>query len=222
MAIREPFSIGEWYHCYNRGVDKRKVFQSRRDYQRFLQALYLANTRDSIHQTSLRKLTHRDIFSRKRGEPIVSIGAYCLMPNHFHLVLQEISDNGISKFMQKIGTAYTMYFNIKNERTGNLFLKPFRARHITDDAYFSHIPHYVHLNAAELYERGWKKGIIRNMPQLQRKMRGYEYSSLLDYEGMERSERSILDAQAMELFQDNLPIDDLLNEAAEYYQNLAL
>ena len=222
MAIRESFGVGEWYHCYNRGVDKRRVFESRRDYERFLQALYLCNSDEPIHQNNLGKLSHQMILAETRGSPLVSIGAYCLMPNHFHLVLQEIIENGITAFMQQVGTAYTMYFNIKNERTGNLFLKPFRAKRITHDAYFKHIPNYVHLNPAELFEPAWKRGIVKDVHELERKLRTYGYSSFPDFSGADRAERAILDASTRELFEKNVDMSQLIEDATEYHNKMAL
>ena len=114
MANRRPFEIGEWYHCFSRGVDKRRTLQSRTDYQRYIEILYLSNTLDPIHRSNLQNKTHLEIFEIKRGEPIVALAAYCLMPNHFHLLLREIKEGGIALFMQKVGIAYAMYFNIKN------------------------------------------------------------------------------------------------------------
>ena len=80
--------------------------------------------------------------------------AYCLMPNHFHLLLQDAlpAGGGISKFMQKVGTAYTMYFNASRERAGNLFVKPFRSKHVSDDRYFKRVAQYIHFNPIELME----------------------------------------------------------------------
>ncbi len=222
MALREPFEVDEWYHCYNRGVDKRRVFQSVRDYQRFLQALYLCNGTVPIHQNDISSLTHESIFEHQREGSLVSIGAYCLMPNHFHIVMQEIVENGITSFMQKVGTAYTMYFNIRNDRTGNLFLKPFRARRITNDAHFLHIPNYVHLNPAEMFEPRWKEGIVRDIDLLEKRVRTYAYSSAGDFFGTPRVENAILDTATRELFERQTSLREILIDAAEYHQKMAL
>lgn len=223
MALRKPFEVGEWYHCYNRGVDRRRVFQSPRDYQRFLQALYLSNSARAIHQNDVGSLPHESIFTQQRGDPLVSIAAYCLMPNHFHVVMQEIIEGGITSFMQKVGTAYTMYFNIRNERTGNLFLKPFRARHITHDAYFMHIPNYVHFNPAELFEPQWKKGIIQeDIVQLEKRICAFAYSSAGDFFGIPGVESAILDRTTRELFDTSSSLRDLLLGAVEFHNNMAL
>src|SRR3989344_2226136 len=91
MSKRIPIEIDEWYHCYNRGIEKRDVFGNEFDANRFLMLLYVANSKHSVDLYSRRKLELRDILATNRGSPIVSIGAYCLMPNHFHVLVKEIT-----------------------------------------------------------------------------------------------------------------------------------
>ncbi len=225
MSIRTtPFALDEWYHCYNRGVEKRKVFLVSNDYRCFMQLLYLSNSDVSVHRSNLHTKSNSEIYSIKRGKPLVAIGAYSLMPNHFHLQLKEITEGGISAFMQKLSTAYTMYFNIKNKHSGGLFVKPFRSKHLDNDEYLNYLTQYIHLNATELFEPDWKEGKVRNMKALEQKLEQYPYSSFIDYtSSLARSERSILDEDAMEFLRDDLPsIKRVLTEAAEYYRELAL
>ena len=140
------------------------------------------------------------------------------MKNHPHLVVQEKQEGGITIFMRKLGTAYTMYFDRKYRRIGNLMVKPFRSKHIDDDRYLRRVVQYVHLNPAEIFERGWKKGKVRNMIALERQLRGYMFSSLPDYFGKRRPESDILDKDAYALFRHDLPqFCDVLEEAAAYY-----
>ena len=222
MAYRRTeFARDEWYHCYSRGVDKRITFETEADYERFLQALYLCNSTTVIQRSDLYRPAHTDFFSLKRGKPLVSIGAYCLMPNHFHLLLQEISDNGISNFMQKVGTSYTMYFNVKRSRTGNLFVKPFRSKHIDDDRYVKRVTQYIHLNPVELFEAKWKQGIVRDVRALNNRLGSYRYSSLPDYDGVKRPERLILDPGAIDFLDvDRVSTADALIDMTEYYSEL--
>lgn len=216
-----PFAIDEWYHCYSRGVEKRKIFFNNGDYNRFLHALYLGNSDVSIHRSDLRGLPTANIFSIQRGAPLVAIGAYCLMPNHFHLLLKEIVEGGISAFMQKIGTAYSMYFNIKYEHHGGLFSKPFRSKHVEDDRYLRRVAQYIHLNPAELFDPNWKKGSATNLNTIESRIISYRYCSLADYCGNNRPEKSILDNNAMELLGGELsPFGEILAEMQEYYQEL--
>ena len=217
MARKMSFSIDEWYHCFNRGVEKRDVFESEYDASRFLMSLYLANGTKPISLHDVDKPELAKAFATDRGKPIVAIGAYCLMPNHFHLLIKEIMEGGIATFMQKVGTAYTMYFNAKNERVGNLFMKPFRARHVGDDRYFQHVLQYIHCNPAELYEPEWKSGKVRNMRLLQEKLIEYPYSSLRSYETKENN--PILSSDGFEIA-DQLPISRILKEAREYYASI--
>lgn len=220
---RAPFEIGEWYHCYTRGVDKRRTFQSEGDYRRFLQALYLCNTESSIHRDNLRDSSHENIFKRLREKPLVAVAGYCIMPNHYHLLLQETKEGGIAKFMQKVGTSYAMYFNIRYKRIGNLFVKPFRSKHIEDDSYLHRVIQYLHLNPAELFEKDWKQGNVKNIIRLTEKIEGYWYSSLPDYIGRSRAEHAILDDETLSVLGSDMPkLQTLVSEAAEYYNDLSL
>ena len=218
---REPFGEGEWYHCYTRGVDKRKTFLLRDDYRRFVQTMYVANSKSPIHRSDLWYMSHDDFFALPRGESLVAIGGYCIMPNHFHLILQETTEGGISRFMQKIGISYTMYFNEKNERVGNLFVKPFRSKHIPTDSYLRKVIQYIHLNPAEMFETEWKKGRVKQREQLERALRSYQYSSLPFYAGYSRPENALLDSEACDVLQDGLPeLSTIIDEAIEYYKEI--
>lgn len=222
MAYRRtPFAIGEFFHCYTRGIDKRITFQDTHDYERFLQALYICNNTDPFDRDSISNYFHDSILKLDRGEQLVSIVAYCLMPNHYHLVLQEITEGGIVRFMQKVGTMYTMYFNAKNDRVGGLFIGPFRSKHIDNDQYLKKVVSYIHLNPAELFEPEWKGGKVRDIKTLETQLRSYRFSSLPDYSGPARSEHRILDWNSIRNINDFIPpIRDLINEAAEYYSGL--
>lgn len=219
MAERSPFGIDEWYHCYNRGVDKRTVFEDVGDYNRFLLLLYLGNGSVPLHIANLKDKNIRAVLedtSIERGEPLVEIGAYTLIPNHFHLLLKEIREDGIAMFMQRIFTAFTMYFNKKYERTGALFAGPFKSRHVDDDRYLKQIVSYLHLNAAELFDPKWKDG-LGNIEIIQERLVEYPYSSLPDFLGHERPERKILGNSIYELF-DTIPtLKEIVNDANAYY-----
>ncbi len=181
MANRAPFEYGEWYHCFNRGVEKRNVFENEYDAARFLLLLRLANGTDPVRLHALRRIDPSQVIETQCGDRIVSVGAYCLMPNHFHILVKEVTEGGITTFMKKVSLAYTMYFNSKYERVGNLFLRPFRSRHVGTDRYFQKVLEYIHLNPAELYERGWKAGKVGNIRALERRISSYPYSSLKGY-----------------------------------------
>ena len=215
MTNRDVFAQGEWYHCFNRGVEKRDVFENEYDANRFLMLLYLSNGTKPVHLFNARKPELRKALQEDCGKRIVSIGAYCLMPNHYHLLLKEITEGGITAFMRKLGTAYAMYFNANNERVGNLFLKPFRSRHVKDDRYFQRVLQYIHCNPAELYEPGWKSGKVRNMDTLQKKLVAYPYSSLAGHVAHE-PKNPILSADGFEIA-NQLPLRRMLDESRAYY-----
>jgi len=105
------------------------------------------------------------------------------MPNHLHLLLKQTKDNGISKFMQKVGTGYANYFNKKYNRMGHLFQGRFRAVHIKDDEQLKNIFVYVHANPISLIEPNWKEKGIRNPEKAIKFLETYKWSSYLDYIG---------------------------------------
>ncbi len=155
MSRNLRFSLGEYYHVYNRGVEKRIIFDNEFDYQRFLLLLVLVNDEKSVEiQQLVRDYTIPELIGQKR-KPLVSIVSFCLMPNHYHLILRETSEAGISKFMHKLGTGYTLYFNVKNDRSGSLFQGTYKAKHIEDDRYLRYLFEYIHLNPIrDLLEKG--------------------------------------------------------------------
>lgn len=228
MASRRvPFVEGEWFHCYTRGVEKRTVFETERDYARFMESLYLCNTTGSVRRDDLKRASGKHIFEYPRVETLVDIGAYCLMPNHFHILLRSKIEGGITRFMQKLGTSYTMYFNVKNERVGGLFVTPFRAKHVSYDDYFRHVAQYIHLNPIELFEPSWKSGAITaSLAVIARRLEKYPYASLPDYikgkKGKGRPEKTILDPEAQEFIRAGMPpLRSVLQAAALYYVNIA-
>lgn len=219
---REPFEIDEWYHCYNRGIDKRTTFKTRNDYERFVQLLYLINSPTPLRRDNIQARTTADVMKTERPDTLVSIGAYCLMPNHFHLLIKEKYDGGITTFMQRLGTAYTMYFNIRHTRVGNLFYKPFRSRHVNDDRYFQRVLEYIHCNPADLREPGWKRGDVRDMHELAEFLFTYRYSSLADHNPKTtRAERAILSSDVFDIVETR-PLREALYEARAYYTDLAI
>ncbi|MBI5470259.1 transposase [Candidatus Kaiserbacteria bacterium] len=197
MTRKIEFSDGEYYHLYNRGTEKRPIFRHNKDRDRFLASLYVANSDNPIHISNHDALSLQKLLALTRGAPLVELSAYCLMPNHFHLIVREICEGGISKFMQKLITGYTMYFNLINERTGSLFQGRFKAEHIDNDRYLKYLIAYVHLNPVSIIEPKWKENGIGNPVRAQRYLDSYRHSSFLDYAGQERDERHIIDMSSL-------------------------
>jgi putative transposase len=175
MGLRlTPIVTGEYYHIYNRGVEKRKIFLDKEDYFHFLKLLYNCNSEKSIILRNISK-------SFIRGKTIVDIGAYCLMPNHFHLLCYEKIGGGISTFMKKLLTAYAMYFNKKYERTGVLFQGRYKSKHSNTEKYLKYLYAYIHLNPAKLKDPKWKEQTISKKQDLLDFVKKYPYSSFYEY-----------------------------------------
>lgn len=193
------------------------------DGRRFQLLLYTCNNAKPIHVSDFSGRHSgpdtKRIFSRPRTEPLVDIASYCLMPNHPHILIREINYGGISTFMQKVGTGYTMYFNKKYERAGALFSGPFKAVHVEQDSHFRRVVNYIHANPAELYEPGWKRGVVRNEARLQKLLTSYPFSSLPDYEKLQRAENTIVSMSATMEILDKIPsFATLLKDAHDFYR----
>lgn len=209
----------EYYHLYNRGVDKRKIFLDKADHDRFVTLLYLCNSGIPLHRSDLGKNAKEKIFATEKETTLVDIGAYCLMPNHFHLIIREQSEGGISLFMQKLSTAYVMYFNKRHARSGTLFEGRFKAQHVAQDEYLKYLFAYVHLNPIGIIEDEWKDHRIKNKKKAEEFLASYPYSSYLDYADrtMERPERSIINTLAFpEYFEKSTDFTDYVKDWMEY------
>lgn len=217
MERKTPFLEDEIYHLYTRGVEKRTVFNNDAEYVRFMLLMFLCNDTDAPHLSVMLKRYQGEsliqIFEKeKRTRTLVDIIAYALMPNHIHLIVREKMKGGISKFMLKLMTAYSMFFNTKYERSGPLFTRPFRSKHVHDDEYFQWLFAYVLLNPVEIFDPQWKKsGVLKNERETGKFLRGYKYSSFPDYFVGKRSESRIITEEAFPLeAKDIKSMDDLL------------
>ncbi len=197
MLRKTALAVGETYHIYNRGAHKQTIFVDELDYVRFLLLLYVANHSERIRLADLLEEypgpSWIQIFSDiEADKSLVDILAYSLMPNHFHLVLRQKTENGCTVFMKKVATAYAMYFNLKHKHSGVLFQGRFKSSHVGDEAYFRYIFSYVHLNMLDLIEPGWKDNGIKNVVAARKFINTYPYSSFRDYTLEERPQRKIL------------------------------
>jgi len=180
MSIRKvAFVKGEYYHIYNRGNSKQKIFYDEEDYNRFIKLLFLSNNQDNFKIHFIRG--GKNVYDYKINQSLVGIGAYVLMPNHFHILITQTEDGSISKFMQKLTTGYSMYFNKKYKRTGSLFEGKFKSKHISNDKYLKYLFSYIHLNPIKLIQKDWKEKGILNIKESLDFLNSYEYSSYIDY-----------------------------------------
>ncbi|MBU0998787.1 transposase [Patescibacteria group bacterium] len=201
MSIRKkPFVPNEHYHIYNRGNSKQKIFHDHKDYDRFISLLYACNSENNFRIQALNK--DQSLYGFERGTLLVDIGAYVLMPNHFHILITQTEKGDISKFMQKISTAYVMYYNKKYNRTGSLFEGKFKAEHLDDDNYLKYIFSYIHLNPVKLIDKDWKENGIRNKKEVLDYLGKCQHSSYFDYLGKNRVQNNILNRDA---FPDYFP-----------------
>jgi len=212
MTRKITISTGEFYHVYNRGTEKRIIFLDNQDYDRFLLLLYICNGEIAVNLRRQGR-TFAKLAKVDKGKPLVGICVYCLMPNHFHFVLYELNEGGVALFMQKLITAYTMYFNKKYSRSGVLFQGKYKAVHINSDSYFQYLIAYIHLNPVKLIEPKWKDLGVKNYHRVEKFMYEYPYSSYQDYLEIIRDESCILNKNVIPKFwQDVTHFKDLVME----------
>ncbi|MDZ4205719.1 MAG: transposase, partial [Patescibacteria group bacterium] len=199
------------------------------DYQRFIKLLYICN--------SIKKLNFRDDIAEKgidvwdinRKETIVSIGAWVLMPNHFHLYVTStkdstkdglLGDNNITIFMRKLCTAYSKYINAKYKRTGSLFEGRFKSVHMVDDVQAKYLFSYIHLNPVKLFQKNWKEDGIKDKIKVVSFLKRYRWSSYHDYLSGDRVESGLLDRKSFpDYFRSKKYFQDEIFEWLDTYQS---
>lgn len=190
------------YHVYNRGVEKRRVFEDRRCYKRLLQAI-------RYYQLTGPKPKFSHSFNNRLYKPnpdkkIVDILCYCLMPNHFHLLIKQLTEGGISEFISKLINSYTKFYNLKYKRVGPLFQGQFKAVLIESDEQLIHVSRYIHLNPIASF-------LVKDLNQ-------YEWSSYKEYT------HNILGICSKKeitgLFKDNTSYQKFCLDQVSYAQNL--
>lgn len=169
----------EFYHLINRGVDKRPIAQDDEDRVRFIHDLFVMNDRQSVLNFELPDRQHQT----RRRKLLVRLHAFCLMGNHYHLLVSEVAPKGISIFMKKLNMGYAKYFNKKYERSGALWQGKFKKKRIERDAHFMYIPYYIHLNPLDFVMPEWREGKVRDTNEALKCLEKYRWSSHLDYLG---------------------------------------
>lgn len=177
---RDLVSVGEYYHVLNRGVNKQIIFHDKKDWDRFIFLIMLFQS--PINFTNISRLTEK--FMENVQHPVLNIQGvidkrivelvcFCVMPNHFHLILKEEVEGGIAQYMQRVLNAYAKYYNTKYQKSGHLFQGPYKSVHINTNEQLLHLSAYIHKNPIEL--QIWKN-----------KISSYYYSSYMDYIGENR------------------------------------
>jgi len=188
MRRKEPLLNDQYYHIYNRGVDKRDIFSDKNDIHRFIESIKQFNREDKIVSLSnFRKSIQTPQIATRQlsGGPLVAVIAYCLNPNHFHLILKQVSDNGIARFMHKLQSGYSSYFNIKNFRSGALFQGAYKSHIVNNENYFNKIIGYVNKNY-----------LIHNIPENKRDLifsGDFEYENNIINIISEKEKRNIIE-----------------------------
>ena len=168
----------EFYHVLNRGVDKRNIVLDDSDRLRFVHDLYVMNNRLPVSHSN----TDRN---QKKRDCLVDIHAWCLMNNHYHLLLSSKSEDpaNMSQFMKKLNMGYAKYFNEKYQRVGGLWQGKYKKILLSRDAHFMYIPYYIHLNPLDYSCPGWRQGSATNLKKAFKELEVYRWSSFLDYFG---------------------------------------
>mgnify|MGYP001558562147 FL=1 len=179
------------YHILNRGTDKRKIFLDDEDYLRGIHDLFEFNDVEPVNNLTYFFSKYMDVRHPYIGEKrknrarklLVKIHAFCFMPNHYHLLLSDVVENGIPLFMKKFNGGYAKYFNEKYERKGTLFEGRYKKIIIKDEAHFIHLPYYIHLNPLDLIAPEWRERKLHNFKKAMSFLNTYRWSSHLDYTG---------------------------------------
>jgi hypothetical protein len=177
-----PFKQHMYYHIYNSGADRRKIFSSKEDFDRFEAYLYLLNAVESQRAANFFVKDRQDeIFNSARGENLIAIGAYSLTPHQFHILARPLIENGIGKFMQKLQTAYTMFFNKKYFHDGRLFHSAYRSEEINSDERLRRAFTFIHLSPASIFDERWEDAGGSELALLITRALQYRYSSAGEY-----------------------------------------
>lgn len=200
-----PFVNGEFYHIYNRGVDKQITFLNRRDYSYFLQSLFYYRIDNPKPKFSLFKKS--SIFDIDKNKKIVDIVCHCLMPNHFHLLIKQLQEGGISEFMRKFIHSYTKYRNVKYKRQGAVFNGVFRAKRIETEEQLIHTSRYIHINP-------YVSQIVKDLTL-------YHWSSYNAYIGL-IDDKDIAKEEVLNFFNSHKDYEKFVNEQKDYGATLEI
>jgi len=146
---------GQIYHVYNRSIGKENIFNNNRHNWRALDLLdyyRFSHRKRYSHFKALSNIEKKNYFSKiEKSAPLVEIYVFALMPNHFHFLLKQLRDKGISKFLSNFQNSFAKYFNLKNSRTGSLFQNMFKAKIIENERDLLNVSRYIHLNPVDSF-----------------------------------------------------------------------
>lgn len=201
-----PLITGEIYHIFNRGNEKRDIFIQPRDYKRCQRTIYYYQFQGPKPKFSNFGLFNLQSFNPSLQDKLVNIHCYCLMPNHFHFLMQQLKDNGISIFLSQFSNSYTKYFNTKYTRVGSLFQGTFKSVLVESDEQFIHLSRYIHINPV--------------VSTLVKSLDRYPWSSYEEY--MDGKENICSTEEIMNFFQSKEKYKSFLEDQIEYGETLEL
>lgn len=171
------FANEQYYHIYDRGVDHRDVFMDQNDDARFYMSMLAFN--DELVRTEQKTRFSRisDMPKEPACRPLVEILSFCLLSNHYHILVRQLVDGGVTQFFHRLMTGYTKYFNKKYERTGRLFESSFKAVMVKDESHLFHLPRYIHLNALDVTDMHWRDGKVNDWNRALALLNQYQWSS---------------------------------------------
>lgn len=191
---KEQFINGEIYHIVLRAIDNNLIFKDQDDYYRAIFSIYEFNNAKAV-EIKKRRYEIQSAKENSDGGPssainradkrehLVELLGFCFMPNHIHLLMEQLKDGGIIKFMSKLGTGYGGYFNRKYGRRGHVFQDRFLSACIEDEDQFKNVFVYIHTNPLSLIEPLWKEEGIKDFKNAINFLNGYRWSSYQDYLG---------------------------------------
>ena len=192
------------YHALNRGVDKRTLFIDTQDYARFVHDMFEFNTDKPAVHTNRNSMV--DIVGRPSpGNKIVELHGWCLMSNHYHLLLGKLIEGGLSLFLRKLNVGYAKYFNERYKRSGTLFQGRTKKILIDRDAYMLHILNYIHFNPLDISKtsQDWRSRSIPNSNEALLLLDNYRWSSYLDYCGKKNFPSILTTSLFQDIFQND-------------------
>lgn len=233
---KEQFVTGENYHIVMRAIDDNLIFKDTNDYFRGIFCLYEFNNSKPVN-ISIRR---RNRVVEKKREKSIDIGsrtisfidsrnkfvdilAFCFMPNHIHLLVKQIRDGGISKFMQKVGIGLGKYFNRKYKRKGHVFQDTFKSVNIKNDNQFVATTSYIFTNPIALIEPGWKKKGIRNYSteEVVNFLENYKWSSYQDCIGVKNFPSVTQREFLLEMTNGSEGLRDIIKNWIEHKKDMA-
>lgn len=215
MPLRKtPLVVDQIYHVYNRSVAEQPIFRNKREHNIFIKAIeYYRFSKPPVRLSrylNLNKQTGSDLLESlyEKNNCLADIYSFCLMPNHYHILLKQTAENGISNFIRLLQNSYAKYLNIKTKRAGSLFQCPFKAVRIETDEQFIHVARYIHLNPLTSY-------ILKDFEDLE----SYEWCSYTDYSS--DSTRRFINTQfLMSLFKNKESFRQFTKDNLNYQREL--